>query len=214
MTLFTVQNQSLNSEAERVVWTVTSSLSGAAADEVMSFIRGEQRKGRESIGWVPWSGVERTHANGRIAVLTKHSTIVGFVMFGPSKTSCKVFQAWVRKDLREITHGRQLICGLKFWSLMRGLVRIKLWCADDLPSNYFWQAIGCEKIGERNRSKKRVRPQTCYVVSTAISEQEHRSAPVVQLASQPLHNLRPSPIGAGVANQRVRQSQLTICDPL
>lgn len=147
---------------------LTRELNAEGHDSALSFIFSEAKKGRNSIGFVPWKGVEDADLLGRLAVLYRNDDLVGFLLFGPSKTNCKVFQIWIREDARLLIHGRLCIDWLSEWARRRGLSRLSLWCADDLPAATFWRALGFNSVANRVVSKRSGRRQTRFVCPTAV----------------------------------------------
>lgn len=198
---------------QHLEYACTRDLSSCDRVQALKFIKAEQRKGRKSIGWIPWSGVERAHGLGRVGILKNNDDIVAFIIYGPSRTSAKVFQIWVRKDARLMIHGRAIITNLADWALRRQLLSIRLWCATDLESNFFWQALGFENVGQRIGGNKGRRRHNHWVASCLqlVATQRHpsieRPGLCVAKSQSPTHP------GAEAADRTERRRQLTLCDP-
>ena len=179
----------------------------------LNFIKSEANKGRHEIGFIPWDGICRADALGRVMVLFNNDDLVGFIVYGPGRTSCKVYQIWVREDARLIVHGRELIDGLREYSLACGLFRISLWCADDLPSNLFWRALRFRKVSQRPGGKHSGRTHNRYVLPLlaprpSLGEEDfsRTDEPAFRTQQNPHHQ-------PGAACQRSQPRQQALFDP-
>ena len=191
----------------------TCDLQAVAHVQAMSFIKSEARKGRKSIGFIPWSGIEKADKLGRVSVLLRNSDLVGFLVYGPGKTSAKVFQVWVREDARMLIHGRKMVEELAEWALHRGLFRISLWCADDLPSNYFWRVLGFKNVARRKGGRHSGRMHTRYVQSAIDLEASRRARCCEPRAQLSQSNPLPLPPVSEAADQTAPRRQTVLCDP-
>jgi len=185
------------------------------ADQVraLSFIKSEALKGRSAIGWIPWAGIERSHQLGRVSVLHRNDDLVGFLVWGPSQTSTKVFQIWIREDARMLIHGKEMIRQLAEWSLKRGIFRISLWCADDLPANMFWSALGFTAAGVRKGGRHSGRMHTRYVGSVSDLVWLPLAEDSARLAQREERTHLSFPHAAEEAAQRAPLLQRAFCDP-
>jgi len=97
-----------------------------------------------------WSNV----CNDKLFVIECNDTLVGFCLasFGQCNSIMKmgkIAQIVLQVDARLVSRGRILLnavieSGKKVWTN-----RWQCGCADDLPSNLFWQAMGWVKVGDR-----------------------------------------------------------------
>jgi hypothetical protein len=89
-----------------------------------------------------------TTCNDRLFVCEENGDLVGFVMFSYGKIS-KCNQIAIQSDARLIERGKALLsAGISHGNLV-GREDFACGCADDLPSNLFWQQMGWVKVGER-----------------------------------------------------------------
>lgn len=154
------------SKSDTIKWSLVRDLPSRRQVEALAWITAASRERRQSIGFVPRAGVIRACELGRLGLLTNNDDCVGFLLYGPSRTSAKVYQIWVRPDARMIVHGRAMIDALTHWARLRGLMRLSLWCAIDLPSSLFWEALGFARVAERVGSRRTGRRHARWVRST------------------------------------------------
>lgn len=112
--------------------------------EALLFCSSAGRTDGHSIGWLPTLAYTQAHEGGRIHVLYRNADLVGFTLhsYQPNAAEVRCLQVWVRRDARQIEHGRALILNLE--RIAQGLRawRLRLWCAIDLEANHFWRALG------------------------------------------------------------------------
>lgn len=90
-----------------------------------------------------------TTCNDRLFVCEENGDLVGFVMFSYGKIS-KCNQIAIQADARLIERGRALLTAAISHGNLVGREDFACGCADDLPSNFFWQQMGWVKVGDRN----------------------------------------------------------------
>lgn len=188
-------------------------LAAARHESFLAFVRGEQRKGRDSIGWIPWQGMLRADSLGRILSLWNNDDLVGFLLHGPSMTSMKVYQIWIRQDARLLLHGQWLVGSLAMKALRLGLFRISLWCASDLAANCFWDALGFQKTSEREGGKSSGRTHWRWVNSAVTLAQELQLEEFWQQERLSEHTSPNHQTDQAAAERTAPRMQLTICDP-
>lgn len=89
-----------------------------------------------------------TTCNDKIFVCEENNTLVGFVMFSYGKVA-KCNQIAIQTDARLFERGRDLLSAAISHGNLRGIYDFACGCADDLPSNMFWQQMGWVKFGQR-----------------------------------------------------------------
>lgn len=86
--------------------------------------------------------------NDKLFVCVENNDLVGFVMFSYGNPA-KCNQICIQEDARLIERGKALLsAGISHGNLM-GIEDFACGCADDLPSNFFWNRMGWIKVGER-----------------------------------------------------------------
>lgn len=99
------------------------------------------------IGWLPWQFYEEVDASGRLVSVSRDGELVGFAAWRCNEVeqAAKIMQIWVRRDARQIEHGRALLSRVarESFAARCGLRRLSLWCAEDLLANEFWRGMGC-----------------------------------------------------------------------
>lgn len=110
------------------------------------------------LGWMPKLAYDQARDKGRIITCWRNADLVGFLMWATHLRQLKVYQTWVRRDARMIEHGRALVARAQQHATAANAAEIRLWCAEDLPANSFWQALGFERLTWRwspHRVKRR-----------------------------------------------------------
>lgn len=97
-----------------------------------------------------WSNV----CNDKMWVCECNGDLVGFVLasFGRPSTTGKVgkiAQICLQTDARLMDRGKILLKEVTEYGKKVGTYKWACGCADDLPSNLFWQTMGWQKVGDR-----------------------------------------------------------------
>lgn len=105
-------------------------------------------RGRENeIGFFPPAALHQALRRGRLQYLVEDAELTGFVLWGGSTEWLRVHQILIRNDLAQTTRATALIQAAVTKHSAEGLKGILLRCADDLPSQLFWAALGFRPIG-------------------------------------------------------------------
>ncbi len=93
--------------------------------------------------------------NDKIWVCECNGDLVGFVLasFGQFNAVWKygkIAQICLQTDARMMQRGRLLLDSVTGYGSKRGTLSFNCGCANDLPSNIFWQTMGWTQIGQRN----------------------------------------------------------------
>jgi GNAT superfamily N-acetyltransferase len=125
------------------------------------------KKESQSIGFIPkmayesaitgikkgdrWSDV----CNDKLFIIECNNDIVGFCLasfgrIGGVGKLGKIAQICLQTDARLLQRGRLLLDRVVEYGKTVGTFRWSCGCADDLPSNIFWQNMGWIKLTERN----------------------------------------------------------------
>ena len=97
-----------------------------------------------------WSMV----CNDKLFVCTCNNDLVGFCLasFGRVKAiykTGKIAQICLQEDARKLERGKLLLQAVIDWGKKIFTFSFNAGCANDLESNFFWQAMGWVKIGYR-----------------------------------------------------------------
>jgi len=132
----------------------------------ISYIIDLSKKESQSIGFIPkmayesaitgvktgkrWSDV----CNDKIWVIVCNGDLVGFCLasFGVRQIigkMGKIAQICLQTDARMMDRGRLLLDTVVEYGKTVGTFRWSCGCADDLPSNLFWQCMGWVKVADR-----------------------------------------------------------------
>ena len=118
----------------------------------------------EAIGFIPRPRLQEYAARGQILMAQENDESAGFLVFGAGWPTLRVYQACVQYDARRREHGVALVDRLTAEAQRRGCHFISLWCADDLPANEFWSAVGFQRIATRAGGTKRGRLHNQWVL--------------------------------------------------
>jgi hypothetical protein len=93
--------------------------------------------------------------NDKLFVIECNNDLVGFCLasFGKYNAISKmgrIAQICLQTDARMMQRGRILLDNVLAYGKKRGTLRWSCGCADDLPSNIFWQTMGWSKLTDRN----------------------------------------------------------------
>ena len=86
--------------------------------------------------------------NDKLFVCEENGDLVGFVMFSYGAIA-KCNQICIQEDARLIERGKALLTAGISHGNLRGIEDFGCGCADDLPSNIFWKAMGWVNVGHR-----------------------------------------------------------------
>lgn len=108
----------------------------------------------QALGWMPRMAYDQARDQQRLTSVWRNDDLVGFMMWGTNRDWLKIYQTWVRKDARMIEHGRALVARVEEVARDETCSEIRLWCAEDLPANQFWEALGFGRLTWRHSPHK------------------------------------------------------------
>lgn len=136
----------------------------------LRYIEHLARSNYEAIGFIPRPKLAEYAARGQILMAEENDESAGFLVFGAGWPTLRIYQACIQYDARRREHGASLVARLITEAQRRGCHLISLWCADDLPANEFWQALGFRKVGTRPGGKARGRLHNQWVLSVTTEQ--------------------------------------------
>lgn len=100
---------------------------------------------------IRWSDV----CNDKLFVIECNNDLVGFCLasfgkIGGISKMGKIAQICLQVDARLMQRGRVLLDTVVEYGKRNGTLRWAAGCADDLPSNLFWQTMGWIRVADRN----------------------------------------------------------------
>jgi len=134
----------------------------------LRWILSEAKRGTKSIGFVPAEGLERASAAGLVLIDIENDDPVGFLVYGRSRSRLvtRIYQCWVRNDARRMLRATAIVDHLAQISARERAVELTCWCAADLDSTAFWEALGFHWIGSRLGGGKRVHWRYSRIIRT------------------------------------------------
>ena len=91
-----------------------------------------------------------------VFICEKNDDMVGYVLLTPGRadyTYAKIQQIAVREDARRLDYGSALLAVVKEFCNTFGRLGVTLRCRIDLPSNFFWRALGFTLYGVWEKGK-------------------------------------------------------------
>lgn len=120
-------------------------------------------KNRESFGFLSASAYEQMASKGQLWIaINNDKKLVGYLMFGGTMPTLKVFQVYSCNSARNHGVGRMLVDALKEHAREKHYHSISAKVASDLPANKFWENVGFSiyrqiKGGETTKRKINIR---------------------------------------------------------
>ena len=135
--------------------------------EDLKYILSLSQKESFSIGFIPKMAYESAitgikkgdrwsdTCNDKMWVAECNGDLVGFVLASFGLVNAvwkygKIAQICIQVDARLMERGKVLLQDVIDYGQKIGTLSFSCGCADDLPSNLFWQTMGWTKIGQRN----------------------------------------------------------------
>jgi ribosomal protein S18 acetylase RimI-like enzyme len=130
----------------------------------LPYVRDLMEKNYEAVGFIPLPRLEDYAQRGQILVQRENDEPCGYLAFGNGWPVLKVYQCCIQVDARRAAQATALVDKLISIARERNCIAISLWCADDLESNGFWQAMGFHFGGQREGGQKRGRMHNKWVL--------------------------------------------------
>lgn len=121
-----------------------------ALANALRFARAGSGTDADKVGWIPLAALRQGVVERRLHICYNNDDHVGYCFWQQRYDELKIYQIWVRQDARMILHGRALVDALEAEPRQRAARLVRLWCAEDLAANVFWEAIGFTKKGWRH----------------------------------------------------------------
>lgn len=128
------------------------------------------RSNYDAVGFIPRPRLEQYAARGQVLMEHENDAPAGFLVFGAGWPTLRIYQACIQYDARRIEHGTRLVERVMTEAARRGCHIVSLWCADDLPANAFWEAVGFRCIGTRPGGSARGRLHRHWVRSVVTDQ--------------------------------------------
>lgn len=112
-------------------------------------------KNYEAVGFLPAPRVAAYFESGQVLVQLENGEPCGYLIYGFGWPALKVYQCCIQVDARRRESGAALVRRLIEVAEKRGCCTINLYCADDLESNGFWEAMGFHFAGTRDNGNRR-----------------------------------------------------------
>lgn len=116
------------------------------ADLLLKYCLDLMRKNSDALGFVESTRFESRLRAGQVIPAWENGDLCGYLLRGIPREWLHIHQACIQPDARRLDHGRQLVAAAAAYAAACGCHGISLRCADDLPSNQFWQALGFSRV--------------------------------------------------------------------
>lgn len=114
-----------------------------------------RRADGNALGFVPFSAFGQAMRRNRMIIEIENDEPCGFLIFTSVRERLKILMIAIQKDARRIFHATNLLSGMLTLEDTKRSEYIQLRCADDLPSNSFWRAVGFSLITQVDGGKLR-----------------------------------------------------------
>ena len=132
-----------------------------SSNAVVSYAVALANRNSEALSFIPAPKLQDYHRRGRLLTVSENGDLCGFLVWGGRHGLVKVYQVCVQDDARRLEHGAALIGKLEAMTL--GAESLSAWCAADLESNAFWQALGFVFSGSRMGGVRRGRVHHLWI---------------------------------------------------
>jgi ribosomal protein S18 acetylase RimI-like enzyme len=133
----------------------------------ISFVKLLMKANSDAVGFIPTQGIERAAAKCCLIIQRMDGERVGYLLFGPIKPNEDVYiwQECIDKDVRRLGCGQKTFFELLSRAVDVGAKGIRLRCADNLPSNCFWRALGFDLLSTETPNNRRKRSVNVFYMS-------------------------------------------------
>ena len=136
-------------------------------DATTRFVTALMKRDTDALGFLPASEVARRAERGRVLLCSDNDEPCGYAVLGFNPDWVPLHQVCVARDARRLEHGRDLVEQAARLARQRGALGLRLRCAEDLPANAFWRALGFEPVRIERPKNRRGRGIVVYVMPTA-----------------------------------------------
>jgi hypothetical protein len=121
------------------------------------YVRHLQDRYRDSVGFLPTMALHEYQNRRQLWLARENGSPCGYLAWGSFRgnrpvrdpTTIKIIQACIDYQAQRLTHATQLVHHLERLTVRAGIPTVSLWCADDLPANQFWSALGYVTVAQR-----------------------------------------------------------------
>lgn len=138
------------------------------------FVTDLAAKWTDEIGWLPRPALEFYAANQGVLTVAENGQDAGFIVFcravKETPRVARIYQAAICYDLQRRHLGAALVREALQAATLAGAKGVYLWCADELPANDFWQAMGFHSPAAKIGGKRRGRTLKLWVTPGALRD--------------------------------------------
>jgi ribosomal protein S18 acetylase RimI-like enzyme len=145
-----------------------------AQARLAAFVESEQKKNRESLGFLPRQAIATYAEHRQIIPATANGQLVSYCILFDGQPGARpkrdpydlrIYQLCTDFDARRLAHATHLMNQVYEHAIATGFRRIRLFCADDLPANDFWNTIGFTTNETRPGGWNRQRVHNLWVLN-------------------------------------------------
>lgn len=125
------------------------------------------RKNSKQLGLLPADRMRGYVEQGQVFIAFEGGDMCGYLIAGMTPPWARVWQACVEYTLRGLGHGAVMVENLRAEALRRGCTGITLRCRDGMDSNFFWAALGFERVRQIAGGKRRGKPLNVWAMQIA-----------------------------------------------
>ena len=131
---------------------------GNNVNSTLDYVVNLHKKNSDYLGFIPKPYLKTLIENDQVFIQLDGGDNAGFIVAGSgNKNILRIYQACIEQDLRRLSFGKKLFKQVIDFGLKMDCESIYLRCRENLQSNLFWKAIGCnflylhKKITQRTK---------------------------------------------------------------
>ena len=133
-----------------------------STNATLDYVVNLHKKNSASLGFIPYPRIKQYIDNNQVFIEDDGGDNAGYIVVGNGKKDniLRVYQACVEQDLRRLTLGKKLFQKVIGFGKKNDCDSVLLRCRENLQSNLFWKALGCDFLHldrkQTQRTKKGV----------------------------------------------------------
>ena len=127
-------------------------------NSTLDFIVDLHKRNSASLGFIPKPAMKKFVEDGQVFLKDEGGLYAGYFIIGSTnRNNLKIYQACVEEDLRKLQYGKELFKEVIEHGLTYNCESITLRCRENLNSNIFWKALGCNLLYLDERQTQRTK---------------------------------------------------------
>ena len=129
-----------------------------SVNSTLDFIVDLHKRNSGALGFIPKPTIKKFIEDGQVFLKDEGGLYAGYFIIGSTnRNNLKIYQACVEEDLRKLQYGKELFKEVIEHGLTYNCESITLRCRENLNSNIFWKALGCNLLYLDERQTQRTK---------------------------------------------------------